>query len=783
MEPRDRPKVVEEAPAGVARSPGPAIAPGTRLGPYEIVALIGAGGMGEVYRGTDTRLGREVAVKVLPSHFAADREHVRRFEREARAVASLNHPHILTVHDVGTHEGTSYVVTELLEGQTLRERLARHPPTVEECLSLAAQVAQGLAAAHRRGVVHRDIKPENLFVTSDGVLKILDFGLARHVPPAAHGEPEPTQSTETREGVVVGTVAYMAPEQARGMPVDCRADVFAFGVVLYEMLSGRHPFRAATPTDTVATILRDEPPLLPAHVPAPLAAVVRRCLAKEPGQRYQGGGELKVAFDALQHAAGAAGRASRRDAPRSRRGAGRRRVRSLVVLPLLDFSRDPEQDYFVDGMTEALIADLAKIRALRVISRTSSMRYKGTQRPLPEVAAELGVDGVLEGSVMRAGRRVRITAQLIHAATDTHLWAESYERDLEDVLLLQSEVVRAIADEIRIAVTPEEAKRLASPRPVHPEAYDACLKGCFHWSKLSREHLGLALRYFESALEKDPRCARAWAGIASTWFSLTDAGFVPPHEAIPKAKEAALRALELDDSLAEVRVTLANLRFCNDWDWSEAEREFRKAIELHPGSADAHFFYADFLISMGRNAEAEAEARRALELDPFSFFIQGFFGWHLVYLGRGDEAIAQLRRTLQMESRFSSAHLGLWGAFYRKGLRGEALAAAREFFEVLGDGEVVEALRRGESDSGYEGAMRLAALELERRAAGSHVPAVRIARLWAHAGDVDRALEWLEKAHASRESPLVHLKVGWDWDSLRGDPRFHELLDRMQFPD
>jgi TolB-like protein/Tfp pilus assembly protein PilF len=454
-----------------------------------------------------------------------------------------------------------------------------------------------------------------------------------------------------------------------------------------------------------------------------------------------------------------------------------------VVLPLVELSHDPEQEYFADGMTEVLIADLAKIRALRVASRTSAMRYKGTEKSLPEIAAELGVDAVVEGSVQRAGRRVRITAQLVHAATDTHLWSESYERDLENVLLLQGEVARAIAGEIRVAVTAEEAHRLTARRRVDPEAFDACLKGRFQWYKLSREHLDRALQYFRFARDKDPDCALAWAGIASVWASLTDAGFVPPHEAIPQAREAALKALELDESIVEVRFKLGNLRFCCDWDWSGAERDFRKALELDPNSADAHLFYADFLISMGRSDEALAESLRALELDPFSFFIQGFYGWHLVYLHRCDDAIAHLRKTLQMEPGFSAAHLGLWGAFYRKGDRQQALAVAEKFFAVLGDDEVVAALRRGGVESDYEGAMRLAALELERRAAATHVPAVRIARLWAHAGDADRALEWLEKAYLWRESPLVHLGVGWDWDALRGDPRFSALLRRIDLPE
>lgn len=548
------------------------------------------------------------------------------------------------------------------------------------------------------------------------------------------------------------------------------------------MLSGKRPFEGSTATDTVAAILKDEPAPLPACVPDRLGALVARCLAKEPGRRYPGGGELKAALEALQDASGLDRHGPRRAPPRPRRPAGRRHIRALVVLPLVNVSRDPEQEYFADGMTEALIADLAKIRELRVISRSSAMRYKGTDKSLPEIAAELGVDGVVEGSVLRAGARVRITAQLVHAPSDTHLWSESYERDLEDVLLLQGEVARAIAGEIRVALSADEARRLSVRRKVDPEAFDACLKGRFHWYKLSREHLDIALKYFQLALEKDPNSALAWAGMAAVWASLTDAGFVPPHEAIPQAREAALRALELDDSLVQVRFKLANIRFCCDWDWSGAERDYRKAIEIDPSSADAHFFYGDFLISMGRADESLAETRRALELDPFSFFIQAFYGWHLVYLHRCDDAIAHLRKTLQMEPDFSAAHLGLWGAFYRKGERAEALAAAEKFFVVLGDGEVVEALRRGRSGSGYEGAMKLAALELEKRAAAGHVPAVRIARLWAHAGEADRALEWLDKACTWRESPLVHLGVGWDWDRLRGDPRFQALLRRMGLP-
>jgi TolB-like protein/Tfp pilus assembly protein PilF len=761
------------------------LSPGTSLGPYQIVEPLGAGGMGEVYRARDTRLERDVAIKVLSASFAADPERLRRFEREARATAALSHPNILAIHDVGSHEGIPYLVEELLEGESLEQRLARAPLAVPEATGIAVEIARGLAAAHRRGIVHRDLKPANVFLTADGLVKVLDFGLAKLVERVPIDEAQTlaeAPTTATGIGAVLGTVAYMAPEQARGLPVDQRADIFALGVVLFEMLAGERPFRGETRTDTIVSILKEDPPRLPASVPAALTAAVMRCLAKDPAERYQEAAELRAALEAVQATPGTGSAAPRQGAVRPRDTGAHEPVRSLVVLPLVNLARDREQEYFADGMTEALIADLAKIGALRVISRTSAMRYKATEKSLPEIAAELDVDAVVEGSVLRAGERVRITAQLIHAESDTHLWAESYDRDLTDVLMLQSEVARAIADEIRVTVTPEEERRLAAARPVNAEAYDACLKGRFHWHRLSREHLETALRYFELALEKDPDCARAWAGIAGAWAALTDAGFAPPHETIPKAKAAALRALELDDSLAEVRIQLANLTFCVDWNWAGAEAEYRRAIELDPNSADARLFFADFLISMGRSDEALVEAQRALQLDPFSFFFQAFFGWHLVYLGRYDDAIAQLRKTLQMEADFSSAHLGLWGALYRKGTLEEALAEAKRFFEVLGDGEIVAALEEGNAQSGYSGAMGLAAQRLVERAAREHVPAVRIARLWAHAGETGHALEWLERALAWHESPLVHLAVGWDWVSLRAEPRFRALLHRMNLP-
>ena len=459
------------------------------------------------------------------------------------------------------------------------------------------------------------------------------------------------------------------------------------------------------------------------------------------------------------------------------------RIRSLAMLPLANLSDDPQQEYFADGMTDALITDVSTIRAVKVISRTSVMQYKGAKKPLPQIARELRVDGVIEGTVQRSNRQVRITVQLIHATTETHLWAGSYERDFRDVLTLQGEVARAVAREIKAALTPEEATRLVSARPASPEAYEAYLKGQFHWYKLSPGHLDRALSYFQSALEEDPNYALAHVGIGNVWLVRADAGFMLPVEAFPKARAAVLKALELDEALAEGHIALANITTLYDLDWPAGEREFRRAIELNPNSADGHFAYADILISMKRPEEWAVEMQRVLDLDPLNPFFQCFYGWHLVYLHQCDDAILHFREALAADPSFSSARMGLWGAHYRKGMHEDALAEARKFFAVLGDREVEDALRRGYAEGGYSRAMHFGAEMLAKRSRRCHVPGVRIARLYAHAGENDQAMEWLQRAFEQRETPLIHLSVAWDWDVLRDDPRFRDLLRRVGLPE
>ncbi len=757
---------------------------GQTLGHYRIVEKIGAGGMGEVYRAHDERLDRDVALKILPSGTLNDESARKRFRNEALALAKLSHPHIATVFDFDSQEGMDFLVMELVSGATLAEKLAAGPLPEKEVIELGSQVAEALEEAHEQHVVHRDLKPGNIIVTLKGQAKVLDFGLAKLQRPA--GEAERTASF-TATMSVSGTLPYMAPEQLRGGAVDARTDIWALGAVLYEMATGQRAFPAKLATALAADIQHlspAKPKSLNPAISSPLEDLILQCLEKDPKKRCQSAKELLIALRALATPSGISpAPAPAVSMPRRKRRARRKRIQSLVVLPLTNLSRDPEQEYFADGMTEVLISDLAKLRALKVISRTSAMRYKGTGKSLPEIAEELSVDAVVEGSVLRMGPRVRITAQLIDPVTDTHLWAESYERDFEDVLVMQSELARAIAQEIKVAVTPEETKLLAGARRVNPEAYEAYLKGRFHWYKLSREHVDIAWDYFQLALEKDPNYALAYAGIADTWLIRGDIGLMPPREALPKGKAAALKALELDDTLAEVHVTLAGFKAAYEWDWAGAEAEFQRAIQLNPNDASAHFFYSDLLISVGRSREARAEIERALELDPLNFFFQCFYGWHLVYLRRYDDAIAQFHKTLRMEPNFSSALMGLWGAFSQKRMYEDALAEAKKFFAVLGDHEIVEALAGGSGESGYAAAMRVAADKLAARSERTYVPGLRIARLYAHAGDKDRALEWLEKAYERGSPNLQHIGVGWDWDILRDDPRFQDLLRRMNLPE
>jgi serine/threonine protein kinase len=795
---------------------------GTRLGPYEVLSLIGVGGMGEVYKARDTRLNRDVAVKVLPSELSANSDRLARFQYEARAASALNHPNILTIHDVGTHDGAPYLVSELLEGETLRRRLATAPPSVRKVIDWALQLAQALAVAHEKGIVHRDLKPENLFVTRDERLKILDFGLAKLVPrqeTAPAGPDEPTTPVVSELGLAFGTPGYMSPEQVRAQPADHRSDIFSFGSILYEMLSGRRAFSGDSGIETMSAILTQEPRELSESgraIPLPLDRIVRRCLEKNPANRFQSARDLAFALEETLSgsAVSLAPAPPPRVSPRSRGsrlalaglaaalaagaliflldvGGLRRRLRgpprapeihSLAVLPLSNLSGDAQQEYFADGMTEALIADLAKIRALSVISRTSVMRYKGARRPLPEIAKELGVDAVLEGSVLRSGNRIRITAQLIHAATDRHLWAETYEREISDVLNLQREVARTVAEQIQIQVTPSERATLASPRRVDPAAYEAYLRGLYAWNRRSSGPVAQSIEYFREAIAKDPAYAPAYAGLADSYIIQASYGWVSPAEAAPLAKAAARKALELDPELAQAHASLGALAHLFDRDFPAAERLFRRAIEANPGYATAHHWYANLLASLARFDEATAEMKRARELDPLSLIINTNLGRIFYFERRYDLAIDQYEKTLKMEPGFGGALWKLWHARERAGKPEEAFAAMERWVEESGIEGLGDELRQAHRERGYPGALRKLLERYLAASAPQHVDPYNIALFYAKLSEKAAAFEWLDRACRERSGEVVYVDVEPIFDSLRSDPRFSAIRTCVGLP-
>ncbi len=763
-----------------------AVEPGTRLGPYEIIGLLGAGGMGEVYRARDTRLGRDVAVKVLPNSLAADPERIRRFQQEARAAGALNHPNIVTVYDVGEFDQSPFLVTEALEGESLRDRLDAGALPVGDAAEVAVRLAEGLAAAHEKGIVHRDLKPGNVFLTKDGRVKILDFGIAKLLPGPWAGQAETLTSPPagaTSSGAVLGTVGYMAPEQVRGLAVDHRADVFAIGCVLLEMIAGRRAFAGATAADTMTAILSSDPSgldVLDQRGASRFTAIVKHCLEKDPARRFQSAADVAFALrQALeQPAAGGGVRSSPVGGP-----AGG--VRLVAVLPLENLSGDPEQEYFAAGMTDALVTDLSRIQALRVISRTTMTRYRGANRPAGEIARELGADAVVEGSVFRAGNRVRIAVRLVHAATDTHVLAESYERDLTDVLSLQGEVATDIARQVQARLTPKEHADLAQVRTVEPRAYEAYLRGCHELGKRSASGAEAALRYLAAAIELDPKYAPAFAGIADAYMVL-GTGMVAAQEATlarPKGKAAALRAIELAPDLPEGHAALAAALLCYDWDWSACEAELERAIAFGPTLATPHHWYALLHAAMGRLDAAMTELSRAHDLEPLSLPVMQSRGTMLYYAARFDEAAQPLREALDIDPGFGPAHHWLGRVLGLAGAREEAIAELT-LASTLAKGSAVAlgALAHALGSAGRAEEARAILARLDAMSRETYVPAYSRAEIHMGLGDADEALRHLRRALGERSDLLIWLNVEPVWAPVRGDRRFLDLTREVGLP-
>ena len=766
--------------------------------------------MGEVYRARDTRLERQVAVKVLPAHFS-DRPGARaRFEREARAAASLNHPHICVVHDIGEQDGRPFIAMELLEGRTLQQRIDGKPVPPAEALDLALQIVSGLEAAQAKGIVHRDIKPANIFITTGGQAKIMDFGLATFAATDSNSaaETQALHSRVTTPGLTVGTVAYMSPEQARGEPLDARADIFSFGVVLYEMITGVAPFRGSTIAALFDAILH-QPAQLPPDMPAGLDRIIAKALEKDRALRYQSVSDLGADLKRLQRdavskehiAAASRGKRTRpwmalavaaaavavlaflwmlrTGAPRS---GGTRAIQSIAVLPLVNLSGNPAEDYFSDGMTEELIATLAKFRNLRVISRTSVMPYKtGARKRLPEIARELNVEAVVEGSVLRAGDRVRITAQLIEAGTDKHLWAQSYERELRDVIGLQADVAAAIGEQIKLTITPDEQKLLAARHPVDPEVFQLDLKGRFLADQGTEQAVTQGIALFEQALAKDPSYAPAHAHLSQAYASLTP-NYRAPKEVMPKARAEAERAVELNAGLPEAHVALANVLMFYAWDWAGAEREIKRAIALNPNSAEAHRVYSKYLGATVQNSQAIAEATRARELDPLS--AGAYADLLLVLLGsrQYDRAIAESRLALEKNPNLALARVTMGMAYAQKGQFSEAVPLLQEAYRQEPNYTFMHFLAIVQGAAGNKAEARKLLAKMETLAKSQYVCAYEVASVHANLGDKDKAFEWMNRGVTEQCDCLVWLKSEPWIDRLRIDPRYTALMKRVGTP-
>jgi len=775
--------------------------PGDRLGVYEIVSVLGAGGMGEVYRARDSRLERDVAIKVLPERLAADPQALSRFTRESKAVAALSHPNILAIYDVGAENGVSFAVMELLEGETLRNRLRQGAIPWRKAVEIATAVADGLAVAHAKRIVHRDLKPENIFLSFADHVKILDFGLARVNPDVPAQDDASSIPTETRPGTVLGTAGYMSPEQLRGEPVKATSDVFSLGCILYEMLAGRRAFVRDTAAQTMAAILEAQPPELGGTaklIPAELDRLVTHCLEKNPQQRFQSAHDLGFALGAIL---GTSSPAALRPHSNRLRGiwipaalavlvagisfywfhSSERAIDSLAVLPFVNAAGDPNTEYLSDGITETLINSLSQLKKLRVTARSLAFRYKGSQTDPQKAGRDLQVRAVLTGRVVERGGTLNIQAELMNVEDGSQLWGNQYSRKFSDILNVQEDIAREVSGKLHLKPAAEQQKRMAKRPTEDADVYQAYLRGRYYWNRRTDDALKRAVAYFQQAIDKDPGYARAYAGLADCYAAYAIYQVESPLETGPKVKAAAARALEIDSTLAEPHSSLAMTKMNYEWDWAGAEREFQRSAEIDPNNATAQSWYSLLLTATARPEPAAAALKRAHQLDPLSMSITASAGLELFYGRRYDEAIEQGRKALEMDPNFAAGHWFLGRPYEQKAMYPEAIAEFQKAVELSGGSPATLAfLGHAYALSGNSAKARRVLADLSELSKHRYVSPYDSALIYTGLREKERALEWLEKASEDRSWEMVWLRVDPRFDSLRADARFADLLRRMR---
>ncbi len=744
---------------------------GQKLSHYKILRPLGKGGMGEVYLAEDMNLGRSVALKILPVEVAQDPERRRRFLQEARAAAVLAHPGICVIHEVGeAEEGLLFIAMELIEGETLHRRLQRGPLPIREVVETAIAIADALAEAHGRGIVHRDIKPPNIMITTRGQVKVLDFGLAK----IFHSEDPkelPTQ-TATEPGIAIGTVQYMSPEQALGKKIDARSDLFSFGVVICEMATAKSPFSGDSAIQILDKILHSEADLGAIANQPELLRIIRKCLEKDRDHRYATTQDLLVDLKRLGRDYDSAGK-------RQTRKPKRKQIDSIAVLPFVHLAADPDTEYLSDGITESIINNLSQLPKLRVMARSSVFRYKSRDAD-PQIAGrELNVGAILTGRVLQRGDTLMIASELVDVANGWQLWGEQYNRKMADIFTIQDEIAKEISAKLKLRLSGEEKKKLTKRYTENTEAYRSYLKGRYYWNRRTPEDLKKSVDCFQKAIQQDPLYAAAYAGLSDAYAISGDLG-LDVASSFVKARAAAMRALELDDSLAEAHTSMAHLHM-HGYQWQEAERAFQTAIRLNPGYATAYHWYFMCLIMMGRDQEAFDFTKRAQELDPLSLIIQADIGLSYYFAGKYELAIGQLRRALDMDQNFAAAHRILEATYEQKGMYADAI---REFeaCRILSGKEPVlvkkQAVELGvaHGSSGVEGYWRK---RLHFVSEKSDASPYSVAQVHAMLGELDDAFVWLEKAYQESSPNVIYSKVDPRFQRLRNDPRFADLLRRI----